>query len=73
MHTTEINEAVFIHNGDYSGDVILKSKQDMNPLNDQEITIPIIDLLNFVGEIKRQQFISKIEQMPVEELLNIKL
>lgn len=75
MHTTFINDTVFIHNGDYSGDVSIryKEKKDQGSyeINDQAIEIPITDLIDFVAEIQRNRLISKIEQMSSNELLNL--
>ena len=63
MHTTEIGKTLFIHNGDYSGDVTIKVKKG------DEIKIPLDDLLEFVGGYVRDQKISKLEQMSGKEVL----
>lgn len=69
MHTTVYGNTVFHHNGDYSGDLIIKNVDQ--PQN--EIRIPVIDVINFVGDIVRSQQISKLEQMNGAEVLSIDL
>jgi len=63
-HTTRINDSVFIHNGDYSGDVRIHHPQDQDspPTPLVEATIPMEDLLGFVGQYFKDLIISGLEE-----------
>ena len=66
MHTTKINQTLFHHNGDYSGEIIIQRFD-----NDIEtsIMIPTEDIIKFVGEMIRSEMISKLEQIDAKELV----
>lgn len=71
MHTTLGDSCVFIHNGDYSGDVIIKtmSKNKKEVLG--EVEIDMNDLLDFMAGCIRSKKISKLEVMSTGEILGI--
>ena len=66
MHTTKINQTLFHHNGDYSGEIIIE-RFDNNI--ETSITIPTEDIIKFVGEMIRSEMISKLEQIDAKELV----
>lgn len=66
MQTTETNNRIFVHHGDYSGDIDVYSKYD--PQNKQA-SIPMQDILEFVAEYIRSTRISILEQMQPEEII----
>jgi len=62
-HTTRINETIFIHNGDYSGDVLVSNPRDQERFTPLvEATIPMEDLLGFVGEYFKDLMITGLEE-----------
>jgi len=65
MHTTYSNGGtVFIHNGDYSGGVIIKHEG-------KEIEIPFDDITEFVALYVQNEKITKLENSSVNEILGI--
>jgi len=54
----------FIYNGDGSGDVELVS-------GEKRLSVPVEDLLSFVGELVRSQRIRELEDASAEELLGL--
>jgi hypothetical protein len=62
-HTTDTDGGtVFIHNGDYSGEVTVRAPKGM-PLDDGrfELTVPFTDLRALVLDYLRQRMISGLE------------
>lgn len=54
MHTTKINQTVFIHDGDYGGDVEIRTGRG-------NITMPFLDLKGFIADYVRNKRIGKLE------------
>jgi hypothetical protein len=48
MHTTKINTAVFLHNGDMSGEVKIREQREDHCLTQNEVNIPFETLEAFV-------------------------
>lgn len=64
MHTTEINDTVFIHHGSYEGNVkIVHGSGTM--------TIPFDDLKEFVSRYVADARISRLENADADEVLGI--
>ena len=68
MHTTQVGDITFHHNGDYSGDVIIDAKEH-NGRKGRMVDVPFAALLQLVAEKLRMEMISAIEQMEPFELL----
>jgi hypothetical protein len=66
MHTHEGKKTTFFHNGDYSGDVIIKLLE-----TGLEMRVDAHDLIDFVTEYVRGQRIAALEDMTTEELLGL--
>ena len=66
-HTTEIHGTVFIHDGDFFGDVIIKHHNHGEP--PFEVSIPFATLREFVVEHVRQEKIREFENMHPDKLL----
>ncbi len=62
MHSFHGDNVVIHHNGDYSGECIIRQEN-------QEIRMNTSDLLDFVAEYVRSQKIGQLEQMSSEDLL----
>lgn len=62
MHTTQYNESkiVFLHNGDYSGDVIIRDTETGN-----EVRCDIKDLESFLGDKIKDEFIDYVERFEI--------
>lgn len=65
MHTTEIDDAVFNHNGDYSGNVRITDE------NGNVCEVSFDALKGFVAEYVRQEKISKLENAWYDEVLGL--
>lgn len=61
-HVHEESNVRFFHNGDFSGDVIIKH-------GETEVFVPYAALLSLVAEQIRQERISEIEQADTETLV----
>lgn len=81
MHTTKVNDAVFIHNGDYEGEVIIslpkKAVEDVVPegATDDDrvrVKIPFDALKRFVVNHVRSRKIAALEDAKDNEVLGIK-
>lgn len=64
MHAFECGEVRIHHNGDYSGDAIIR-------LGESETEIPCEALLAFAAEAVRSARIEKAEQASWQELLGV--
>lgn len=64
-HTTKINNAVFIHNGDFSGDVTITLD------GRHELVIAFDTLRGFVAEYARTERIRALEQSNDKEALGL--
>ena len=74
MHSSRLSKnVVILHNGDYSGEVIIrKLRNDGNrDENVGEIVLQLEDLLEFVCSYVRSEKISKLEQATPEEILGL--
>ena len=74
MHSSRLSKnVVILHNGDYSGEVIIrKLRNDGNrDENVGEIVLQFEDLLEFVCSYVRSEKISKLEQATPEEILGL--
>ena len=71
MHTTFSKSCVFIHNGDYSGETIIRnlSKNTNEILG--EVTVNTQDLFDFVANYIRSQKINELENMSSDEILGL--
>lgn len=72
MHTTRLKDGWFaIHNGDYSGDVIIRHQDSTFTLAtfDTEITIPFSVLEEIVANKVRDEFINRVENAEPSEIL----
>jgi hypothetical protein len=67
MHTTQTSGATFIHNGDYSGPITVFTQRDP----DVRLEVMMDDLKEFVAEYVRKQYITNLEQLPVDDILGI--
>lgn len=65
MHATQGKSCVFFHNGDYSGETIIRTESD-------EITIDTQDIFNFVADYIRSEKIGKLESMSSDEIFGLK-
>jgi hypothetical protein len=64
MHTTEINQTVFIHHGGFEGDVEIRH-------DEQVMTIPIDDLKEFIARMVRAARVEKLEDASADEILGL--
>jgi len=69
MHTftpcgSNVDQVLIHHNGDYSGDVIVRTEKG-------EVTLPAWVLIEFVAEYVRGRKISAVEDMSVDQLLGV--
>jgi hypothetical protein len=64
MHTTTIGDTTFIHNGDYSGEVLIR--QGILGIN-----VKCETLISFVAEIVRAQKIRELESATGNAILGI--
>jgi len=64
-HTTTIDNTVFIHDGDFIGDVEIRR-------GGTGIIVPFEDLLALVAEYVRMERIAKLEQMVPYELFDLR-
>ena len=63
MHVTTTGKGtVFVHNGDFSGDVTVNSGAS-------SLVVPNEDILEFVAEYIRLKRIAQLESMPWQRLL----
>lgn len=67
-HTTHTTHAAFIHDGDFDGEVIIIIR-GADGAQDEQLTLDIQDLLEFVAEIVRDKRIARLEEMTPEQLL----
>ncbi len=67
MHTTNIENFTFIHNGDYSGNAQIQRESWERP-----VYIPCSVLLEFAAELVRNRKIEALEQADAAELLGLK-
>jgi predicted glutamine amidotransferase len=74
MHTYNTKNMSFIHNGDFSGDVLICSNKldyGISDERDEKFKIPMDELLDFVAEAVRSKKISELESMTAKQLLGI--
>lgn len=64
MHTTNIGDTTFSHNGDYDGIVEVRRLGGI-------LSIPFEDLKEFVAEHVRTKRIGKMEDATTDEILGI--
>lgn len=69
MHSFKTGNTVFLHNGDFSGNVRIQTFVDEKL--DKESTLPYKDMKALVAQEVRQQKISKIENAEDDEILNL--
>lgn len=67
MHTYRGSEAIFNHNSDMSGDVLITARDGVT------IQVPGVDILDFVADLVRMNKISALENASTEDLLSGKL
>ncbi len=72
MHTTEIDGFMFVHHGDYSGDVKIWAVGD-SPGQHAEpaLEIPMTVLVQLVAEYVRAEKIAELEQLAAAALLGL--
>jgi hypothetical protein len=64
MHTTEINDTVFIHHGGFEGDVeIIRGEQRM--------TVPVDDVKEFIARLVCGLRVERLEDADADEILGI--
>jgi hypothetical protein len=66
MHTTQGKKVIFLHNGDYSGDVKIVVRA-----TGQEIEVPFTDLKRLIADYVMSEKISRLEQAKHDEILGI--
>lgn len=72
MHTSQYGpEWVFLHNGDYSGDVTICNSLIPAGQPALRIQIPFDELLQFVADFVRQKEITRLEQESALDILGI--
>ena len=64
MHTTEVNDTLFVHNGDFSGDVEVRTFEG-------RLSVPFADLKALVACYVRQVRANELEDMSDDEVLGI--
>lgn len=71
MHTTFSKSCIFIHNGDYSGETIIRnlSKDKSEILG--EVIIDTQDLFDFVANCIKSKKISELENMNSDKILGL--
>jgi hypothetical protein len=69
MHSTETENAIFIHDYGFDGDVTIKLKTERPRA--YGVTIPMSELKQFFAEYIRSERISQLEQMETDELLGL--
>jgi hypothetical protein len=69
-HTTQCKGGtVFIHNGDFSGDVEIVEAGDPNDMGRKRVAVPFSDIKAFVASWARQDLIRYVEQAPDDAIL----
>ena len=61
---------VFFHNGDFSGEVIVRVPESKNE-DQQEVEVPFEDLKEFVAKYICSEKISKLEDAEPDEILGL--
>jgi len=62
MHTFSSSETIFLHNGDFIGDVQISCRGRL-------AIVPFLDLVEFVGQWVRRERIAALEDADAPELL----
>jgi len=70
MHTTQINNTVFQHHGDYSGDIIIMTDSPHD--EPRVIAIPFEDLKGFIADYVACIRIGDLERATDDEILGVK-
>jgi hypothetical protein len=65
MHATKKGSVVFMHEGDYDGDVIISVGDNVKML------VPFEHLKSFVVDFVRQEKMSHLENAPDDDVLGI--
>ena len=65
MHTTNIRNTRYLHNGDHSGDVTIRDE------NGRHIIIPVQDLLDYAAQVVISKRIATLEQATYKEVFGI--
>lgn len=69
MHTMDFDNGInILHNGDFSGDVIIVDQREQRY---HEVTIPVETILDFVAEIIRSKIITAVENTPTEDIFKV--
>jgi hypothetical protein len=61
----------FIYNGDLSGNVTIYAVIGVESRNGREVSVPGLDLLEFVGEFVRDRQIARVESMSAFDVLGL--
>lgn len=69
MHTTETKNVCFIHNGDYSGEIIISGKDQEGKIS--QVVVWMDDLSGFLTGILRQKLISTLENADSAEVMRL--
>lgn len=64
MHTTMSNKTIFIHNGDFSGPVDIKTPEGV-------LSVPFNDLRHLVAEYVRARKIGDLEDADDDKMLGL--
>jgi hypothetical protein len=69
-HTTKCNGGtVFIHNGDFSGDVEIVEAGCPNDMSRKRISVPFSDVKALVAKWARSRLVQQIENASANEIL----
>lgn len=71
-HTTRVGKTVFIHNGDFSGDVeLIVDKQQIQKWEHGErtVSVPFEEIKGLVAEYVRQKTLEAVHAADADELL----
>lgn len=63
-YTTRIDKTIFIHDGDYHGDIVIMESE-----TNREVKIPFVHLTSFIAEHIRQEKITELENLSTDEIL----
>jgi len=77
MHTTAINGRMFVHHGDFSGEIEFNAVVDDDEHRELSgkticVKVPFADLKGIVAEAVRRQLIAEAECKTPNELLGLK-
>lgn len=70
MHTTIYLDTVLVHNGDYSGEVIIRTVDQRTGQITAEVTTRMEAIRCFVAEQKRAEMIKFLEECSDDEVLD---